>query len=74
MNTVLKDEDGSVTTFESEEQFFNHFGLPFIPPALRRNGSEIDRVEELTGTYYTSRYSFGFAYAHYVVGRGAFHS
>ena len=40
---------GIVTTFESEEQFFNHFGLPFIPPAVRRNGTEIERTEELAG-------------------------
>ena len=43
----VENEDGSITTFESEEQFFAHFDLPFIPPALRRNGSEIDRIEEL---------------------------
>lgn len=45
----VEDEEGAVTTFESEEQFFAHFDLPFIPPALRRNGSEIDRVDELAG-------------------------
>ena len=45
----VEDEEGTVTTFKSEEQFFAHFDLPFIPPALRRNGSEIDRVDELTG-------------------------
>lgn len=45
----VEDEEGVVTTFESEEQFFSHFNLPFIPPALRRNGSEIDRVDELAG-------------------------
>lgn len=42
-------ENGAVTTFDSEEQFFAHFGLPFIPPAVRRNGSEIDRLDELAG-------------------------
>ncbi|WP_203246731.1 DNA polymerase/3'-5' exonuclease PolX [Sporosarcina beigongshangi] len=45
----VEDEEGAVTTFESEEQFFAHFDLPYIPPALRRNGSEIDRVEKLAG-------------------------
>ncbi|MEK5039192.1 DNA polymerase/3'-5' exonuclease PolX [Sporosarcina sp. FSL K6-3457] len=45
----VEDEEGAVTTFESETEFFAHFDLPFIPPALRRNGSEIDRVEELAG-------------------------
>ncbi len=45
----VEDENGAVTTFDSEEQFFAHFDLPFIPPAVRRNGSEIDRIEELAG-------------------------
>lgn len=45
----VEDENGAVTTFDSEEQFFAHFGLPFIPPAVRRNGSEIDRIDELAG-------------------------
>ncbi|WP_438311323.1 DNA polymerase/3'-5' exonuclease PolX [Sporosarcina sp. FA9] len=44
----VENEDGSVTTFESEEQFFAHFNLPFIPPAIRRNGVEIDRAEEIS--------------------------
>lgn len=45
----VEDEEGIVTKFESETEFFAHFDLPFIPPALRRNGSEIDRVNELAG-------------------------
>ncbi|WP_269050515.1 DNA polymerase/3'-5' exonuclease PolX [Sporosarcina sp. G11-34] len=45
----VEDQDGIVTTFESEEQFFNYFNLPFIPPAVRRNGTELDRAEELAG-------------------------
>ena len=45
----VEDQDGIVTTFESEEQFFNYFDLPFIPPAVRRNGTELDRAEELAG-------------------------
>lgn len=44
----VENEDGTVTTFESEEQFFAHFDLPFIPPAIRRNGVEIDRAEEIS--------------------------
>ena len=43
----VEDENGTITTFDSEEQFFAHFDLPFIPPAVRRNGSEIDRIDEL---------------------------
>lgn len=43
----VEEENGEVTTFETEEQFFAHFSLPFIPPALRQDGREIDRVEEI---------------------------
>lgn len=43
----VENQDGTVTTFDSEEQFFNHFDLPFIPPTLRQNGTEIDRVDEI---------------------------
>ena len=43
----VEEENGEVTTFETEEQFFAHFDLPFIPPALRQDGREIDRIEEI---------------------------
>ncbi|OCS88387.1 DNA polymerase/3'-5' exonuclease PolX [Caryophanon tenue] len=43
----VEQQDGSVVTFESEEAFFAHFNLPFIPPAVRENGSELDRLDEL---------------------------
>lgn len=43
----VENEDGTVKTFESEEAFFTHFNLPFIPPSMRKNGSELDRVEEI---------------------------
>ncbi len=45
----VEEKDGSVTTFASEEAFFNYFGLPFIPPTLRQDGREVDRVDELPG-------------------------
>ena len=45
----VEEENGTVTTFKTEEQFFAHFDLPFIPPALRQDGREIDRVEEIPG-------------------------
>ena len=45
----VENEDGVVETFNSEEEFFAHFGLPFIPPAVRGNGSEVDRIDELAG-------------------------
>ncbi|MDP4170840.1 MAG: DNA polymerase/3'-5' exonuclease PolX [Bacillota bacterium] len=29
-------------TFSSEKEFYNHFGLPFFPPEIREDGSEVD--------------------------------
>ncbi|ATP41367.1 DNA polymerase/3'-5' exonuclease PolX [Solibacillus sp. R5-41] len=43
----VEQEDGSVVTFETEEQFFAHFNLPFIPPTVRESGKELDRLDEL---------------------------
>ncbi|WP_084246397.1 DNA polymerase/3'-5' exonuclease PolX [Planomicrobium okeanokoites] len=43
----VEQEDGSFKTFKSEEDFFAHFGLPFIPPSVREDGRETDRIEEL---------------------------
>jgi DNA polymerase (family X) len=31
-----------IYTFESEEQFYEHFNLPFIPPELREDGTEVE--------------------------------
>lgn len=45
----VEHEDGTVKTFDTEEQFFNHFDLPFISPELRQNGTELDRIEDLPG-------------------------
>ncbi|MCA1031987.1 DNA polymerase/3'-5' exonuclease PolX [Bacillus timonensis] len=42
-------ETGEVKTFESEEEFFNHFNIPFIPPELREDGKEIELVHEIEG-------------------------
>lgn len=39
---VENNETGEILTFESEEQFFKHFGLPFIPPELREDGHEVE--------------------------------
>jgi DNA polymerase (family 10) len=33
---------GKILTFASEEEFFKHFGLPFIPPEIREDGKEVD--------------------------------
>ncbi|WP_078545213.1 DNA polymerase/3'-5' exonuclease PolX [Litchfieldia alkalitelluris] len=42
-------ETGEVHTFDTEEQFFAHFNLPFIPPELREDGSEIEYFSESAG-------------------------
>ncbi|MFJ8419900.1 DNA polymerase/3'-5' exonuclease PolX [Bacillus wiedmannii] len=39
-------ETGEVRTFETEEEFFSHFGLPFIPPEVREDGKEIELIKE----------------------------
>ncbi|CJH39770.1 DNA polymerase/3'-5' exonuclease PolX [Streptococcus pneumoniae] len=39
-------ETGEVKTFETEEDFFAHFGLPFIPPEVREDGKEIELIKE----------------------------
>ncbi|RDI44213.1 DNA polymerase/3'-5' exonuclease PolX [Falsibacillus pallidus] len=35
-------ETGEILTFESEKDFFAHFNLPFIPPEIREDGSEVE--------------------------------
>ncbi|MGG0644700.1 DNA polymerase/3'-5' exonuclease PolX [Sporosarcina gallistercoris] len=45
----VEQEDGTILTFESEEDFFAHFDLPFIQPNLRQDGRELDRIDELDG-------------------------
>jgi DNA polymerase (family 10) len=35
-------ETGLIRTFTSEEEFFKHFDLPFIPPEIREDGKEVD--------------------------------
>ena len=43
----VEQPDGTIETFESEQQFFAHFDLPFIPPSVRESGKELDRLDEL---------------------------
>lgn len=45
----IEQPDGTVATFESEEAFFAHFDLPFIPPTVRESGRELERLDELAG-------------------------
>jgi DNA polymerase (family X) len=35
-------ETGEILTFTSEEEFFKHFDLPFIPPEIREDGQEVE--------------------------------
>lgn len=35
-------ETGEVLTFESEEAFFEHFCVPYIPPEAREDGKEVE--------------------------------
>src|SRR5690625_1362287 len=39
---VEKEDTGEVLTFQTEEAFFNHFNLHYIPPELRENIGEIE--------------------------------
>lgn len=39
-------ETGEIITFSSEEEFFHHFHLPFIPPELREDGKEVDEFSD----------------------------
>ncbi|QDP40808.1 DNA polymerase/3'-5' exonuclease PolX [Radiobacillus deserti] len=39
---VENTETSEVLTFESEKTFFQHFGLPYIPPEMRENMGEVD--------------------------------
>jgi DNA polymerase (family 10) len=42
-------ETGEIMTFKGEEEFFQHFGLPFIPPEIREDGSEVERFSQEIG-------------------------
>lgn len=38
-------ETGEVLTFNSEAEFFHHFGLPFISPECREDGTEVEQFQ-----------------------------
>nr|WP_295969947.1 DNA polymerase/3'-5' exonuclease PolX [uncultured Bacillus sp.] len=40
---------GRILTFASEADFYAHFALPYIPPELREDGTEIDHFTEEYG-------------------------
>jgi DNA polymerase (family X) len=37
-------ETGEILKFSSEEEFYQHFDLPFIPPEIREDGKEVDVI------------------------------
>lgn len=39
---VENSETGEIKTFNTEEEFYEYFNLPFIPPELREDGKEVD--------------------------------
>lgn len=39
-------ETGELTTFQSEKEFFGHFGLSFIPPEVREAQGELDSFKK----------------------------
>jgi DNA polymerase (family 10) len=43
---VEEAETGEILTFTSEQEFFKHFELPFIPPEIREEGREVDDYTE----------------------------
>lgn len=43
---VESEQTETIQTFASEEAFFNHFGLHYIPPELRENNGEIDAFQK----------------------------
>lgn len=43
---VENTETGEILTFTSEKEFYQHFGLPFIPPEIREDGQEVEKFSE----------------------------
>ena len=64
---VLKSsETGEVLTFSSEDEFYAHFDLPFIPPEMREDGKEVEEYKDDYGSDFTFRYERGSPYAYNV--------
>lgn len=43
---IEKEETNEIFTFPTEKEFFNHFGLTYIPPEVRENAGEVEAFEE----------------------------
>lgn len=39
-------ETGELRTFQTEEEFFGHFGMTFIPPEMREDQGEVEAAQE----------------------------
>lgn len=39
-------ETGKMKTFKTENDFFSHFDLPYIPPEIREDGKEIEEYDD----------------------------
>ncbi|ALC89738.1 hypothetical protein AM500_08120 [Bacillus sp. FJAT-18017] len=37
------ESEAGVKTFNTEEEFYAHFGLPFFPPEIREDGTEVEK-------------------------------
>lgn len=42
----VEEENGDVHHFQTETEFFRFFDLPFIPPEVRVDGTEVERITE----------------------------
>ena len=43
---VENSETGEILTFSSEDEFYAHFDLPFIPPEMREDGKEVEEYKD----------------------------
>ncbi|WP_323702697.1 DNA polymerase/3'-5' exonuclease PolX [Mammaliicoccus sp. Dog046] len=39
----IEKSDGSLITYDSEKKIYEHYDVPFIPPAMREDGTEFDK-------------------------------
>ncbi|XJZ26421.1 DNA polymerase/3'-5' exonuclease PolX [Bacillota bacterium Lsc_1132] len=46
---VENSETGKILTFSTEEKFYQHFGLPSIPPEMREDGREVEETAAIKG-------------------------
>lgn len=44
---ITQNDSDKIFTFETETEFFSHFGLPYIPPEIRENQGEIESFSDV---------------------------